>query len=85
MPKLKADPVSLTQDNLSDLQQGASASRFSAQPGHLRTKQFKKKINLRLSPEVLEAFRATGPNWQERMDAALRTALENGWLDNVEK
>jgi len=82
MPKLKADPVSLTKENLPDLQQGV---RATAQPGHLRTRRFKKKIKLRLSPEVLEAFRATGPDWQERMDAALRTALENGWLESVEE
>jgi len=42
----------------------------------------KEKINIRLSPEVLKAFRATGPGWQARMDAALREALEAGWLDS---
>lgn len=30
---------------------------------------------LRLSPDVLEAFRATGPKWQARIDAALREWL----------
>lgn len=30
---------------------------------------------IRLSPDVMEAFRATGPGWQTRMDAALRDWL----------
>ena len=35
----------------------------------------KAKVNLRLSPEVLEALRATGAGWQTRADAALRKAF----------
>lgn len=30
---------------------------------------------LRLSPEVMQAFRATGPGWQTRIDAALKDWL----------
>lgn len=30
---------------------------------------------LRLSPEVMEAFRASGPGWQTRIDAALKDWL----------
>lgn len=36
----------------------------------------KERITIRLSPEVLDAFRATGPGWQTRMDAALKQWLE---------
>ena len=32
----------------------------------------KDRINIRLSHEVVEHFRATGPGWQGRIDAALR-------------
>ncbi len=32
----------------------------------------KQAISIRLSPDVLEALRATGPGWQARADAALR-------------
>ena len=32
----------------------------------------KEQITLRLSPEVLAYFRATGPGWQTRIDAALK-------------
>ena len=32
----------------------------------------KRAINIRLSPEVLEYFRSTGPGWQTRVDKALK-------------
>ncbi|WP_333605209.1 BrnA antitoxin family protein [Novosphingobium sp.] len=32
----------------------------------------KERITIRLSPDVVEHFRATGPGWQARIDAALR-------------
>ncbi len=31
-------------------------------------------VNLRLDPDVLAHFRATGPGWQTRINAALRKA-----------
>lgn len=34
----------------------------------------KKPVTLRLDPDVLEKFRATGPGWQGRMNEALRRA-----------
>lgn len=34
----------------------------------------KKLISMRLDPEVIEAFRATGAGWQARINAALRKA-----------
>ncbi len=33
----------------------------------------KRAINIRLSPEVLEHFRATGPGWQTRLDEVLKS------------
>lgn len=35
----------------------------------------KKSITLRLDPDVIEAWRNTGPGWQARMNEALRTAI----------
>lgn len=35
----------------------------------------KKSVTLRLDPDVLERWRATGPGWQARMNSALRAAL----------
>lgn len=36
----------------------------------------KERITIRLSPEVLQAFRASGDGWQTRVDAALRDWLK---------
>lgn len=35
----------------------------------------KERITIRLSPEVVARFRATGEGWQSRMDAALQDWL----------
>ncbi|HEX3862324.1 MAG TPA: BrnA antitoxin family protein [Stellaceae bacterium] len=34
----------------------------------------KEAVNIRLDPEVLSYFRATGPGWQSRINEALRKA-----------
>jgi uncharacterized protein (DUF4415 family) len=34
----------------------------------------KEHVNIRLSPDVLAHFKAGGPGWQTRIDAALRKA-----------
>jgi len=36
----------------------------------------KEQVAIRLSPDVLAAFRADGPGWQTRIDAALRDWLK---------
>lgn len=36
----------------------------------------KERITIRLSPDVVAAFRATGDGWQSRVDAALQTYLK---------
>ncbi|CAM5783516.1 BrnA antitoxin family protein [Castellaniella caeni] len=36
----------------------------------------KKLITIRLSPEVVDGFRASGPGWQARVDAVLKTWLK---------
>jgi uncharacterized protein (DUF4415 family) len=36
----------------------------------------KKMITIRLSPEVVDGFRATGPGWQARVDAVLKHWLK---------
>jgi len=38
----------------------------------------KKPLTLRLDPDVIEGWRASGPGWQTRMNDALREALEKG-------
>lgn len=56
------------------------AVKFDALPETLQRKlrgrpkavQTKERITIRLSPDVLEAFRGTGAGWQTRMDSVLR-------------
>ena len=35
----------------------------------------KKSVTLRLDPDVIEAWRKSGPGWQSRMNDALRAAI----------
>jgi len=37
----------------------------------------KERITIRLSPDVVQRFRATGEGWQTRVDAALREWLKS--------
>ena len=37
----------------------------------------KERITIRLSPDVVERFRATGDGWQTRVDAALQDWLKS--------
>ena len=68
---------------------GADLKRFrpakEALPGTLLTKlkvrgpqktPTKERITIRLSPEVVQPFRATGEGWQTRVDAALKDWLK---------
>lgn len=43
--------------------------KLRGRPKSLETKE---RITIRLSPEVLEAFRGTGAGWQTRIDAVLK-------------
>ena len=47
-------------------------------PGRPKTAAPKKSVHLRLSPDVLEHFRNTGPGWQTRIDDTLRKAAKLG-------
>jgi uncharacterized protein (DUF4415 family) len=65
----------------------ARATPFTSLPESLQAKlarrprgpqkaPVKERITIRLSPEVLEPFRATGDGWQARLDAALKDWLK---------
>jgi len=43
----------------------------------------KQPTTIRLSPQVLEAFRATGKGWQTRIDAVLCKAVAQGWVKSI--
>lgn len=44
-------------------------------PGRPKSPNPKQQVTLRLDAAVLDAFRATGPGWQSRINAELRKAL----------
>ncbi len=41
-------------------------------PGRPKKPDAKKSVHLRLAPDILLYYRATGPGWQTRMEEALR-------------
>lgn len=45
--------------------------------GRPRKEVTKSPVNIRLSPDVLDAFRSTGRGWQTRVDEALRDWLKS--------
>lgn len=53
---------------------GAEAAAHLLKPKRGRPPKAARKrpVNIRLSPEVLEHFRATGPGWQTRMEEVLK-------------
>ena len=48
---------------------------FTRSLGRPISEQTKTRITIRLSPEVVEAFRLTGAGWQTRIDSALKQYL----------
>jgi uncharacterized protein (DUF4415 family) len=83
--KKKPNPQKPDQDNpewTSDMFK--QAVRFEALPDALQAKlrgcpkaaSTKERITIRLSPDVVGAFRATGQGWQTRVDVAMRDWLK---------
>lgn len=52
--------------------QGQAAARAQLRRGRPPQDTHKVATTIRLSPEVLDRFRADGPGWQTRIDAALK-------------
>src|SRR5215207_1284752 len=55
-----------------DLHQGSKLVRRGRPPSPDK----KQLVSLRLSPDVLEGFRQSGPGWQTRIDDTLRLSLK---------
>ena len=57
----------------------AQLTRLKRKPGERGPQQAPTKVatTIRLSPEVMAAFKATGTGWQTRIDAALKDWLKN--------
>ena len=53
------------------------AATMLKQRGRPRKEVTKAPVNIRLSPDVLDAFRATGRGWQTRVDEALKDWLKS--------
>jgi len=53
---------------------GCSSQPVKRRPGRPPVENPKQAVSLRLEPEVLEKFRATGPGWQRRMNDVLKAA-----------
>jgi len=51
------------------------AARRAGRPVGSLKEDAKQAVTMRYSPDVLRAFRATGPGWQRRMNDALRDWL----------
>lgn len=67
------DPI----DDVPDLSTPYWVERFAkiaVQRGRPKSPATKTSVTLRLDPDVLETFRASGKGWQSRMNAALRKA-----------
>ena len=60
------DTYELTDAELAELRPLARA------PGRPKAESTKALISIRLSPDVLAFFKASGPGWQTRIDNALR-------------
>lgn len=52
----------------------AAFAKAKVQRGRPRSQNPKVSTTIRLSPEVLDHFRAGGPGWQTRIDETLRKA-----------
>ena len=55
-----------------DLYEGDKLVRRGGRPKKAAPKE---AVSIRLDPDVLAHFRATGPRWQSRINAALRRAV----------
>lgn len=53
---------------------GTDETSAKRRPGRPPIKNPRKAVSLRLEPEVLEKFRATGPGWQRRINDILKAA-----------
>jgi uncharacterized protein (DUF4415 family) len=57
----------------------AAVKRYRGQRGRQK-KPVKQSVTLRLDPEVLATYRATGPGWQSRINDVLRQSLSDDRL-----
>jgi uncharacterized protein (DUF4415 family) len=57
-----------------EIREGDRLIRAARPIGRPKKATAKEAVNIRLDPDVLAFFRATGPGWQSRINEALRKA-----------
>ena len=78
---VRSDPVWSDPDDAPDLSTPEWAAIIDAAPvrrGRPAAAAAKVSTTIRLDPDVIAAFRAGGPGWQSRINAALRKAAGLG-------
>lgn len=73
-------PDWVDEDDAPDLSAVAFRERLEATPvrrGRPKTETPKISTTLRLDADILEFYRATGPGWQGRINAALRATVKS--------
>lgn len=53
--------------------------------GRPKADETKERVTIRLSPEVVARFRATGKGWQSRMDAALKEFVHSHTTEDLKR
>ncbi|CAN5297047.1 BrnA antitoxin family protein [soil metagenome] len=56
----------------------AQMAQFKRAPGRPKLEKPKVPVSLRLDPDVLNFFKASGPGWQTRLEDVLRGAMGKG-------
>ncbi len=77
-PATAQPSVTIPDDDLPDLSTPEWAARFKRAKvtrGRPKAEVTKVSTTLRLDPDILAAYRASGPGWQGRINADLRKAL----------
>ncbi|KMQ75273.1 BrnA antitoxin family protein [Marinobacter subterrani] len=96
MPKLKRDIIWPTDEEEAEINAGIAADPDTYEltdeefkrlrpMGRPKAEITKERITIRLSPEVVETFRATGKGWQSRMDRALREYVREHSQSDIER
>ena len=96
MPKLKRDVIWPTPEEDAEIDAGIAADPDTHELteeefkrlrplGRPRAEVTKERITIRLSPEVVEMFRATGKGWQSRMDQVLKEYVASHTSEEIER
>jgi uncharacterized protein (DUF4415 family) len=56
--------------------EGSKAAATALRRGRPKAEQTKLSLTVRYDADIIEAFKASGPGWQTRMNAALREWLK---------